>query len=106
MKQSGTHWAIKAQIARRGGFIGKKILSTAREVDGDIQSLRDADALATKEKVDDNRTGGYVVENRAAAPPGLGDTDTPHPVGLDMLWNMRGRNWKSPRGTDQKGRTQ
>ena len=44
MKQSGLHWAARAQIARRGGFKGTQLMSAA-QIDGFIQSLRDTEQL-------------------------------------------------------------
>ena len=39
MKQAGIHWAIKAQMARRGGFQGGKVLTYDGEVDGLVLSF-------------------------------------------------------------------
>ena len=49
MKQSGAQWAVRAQIARRGGFLGAKLIS-APGVDGFAQSLREADQLQADSK--------------------------------------------------------
>ena len=78
MKQTGTRWTIRAQIARMGGFQCGKVMATAGEVGGLIQSLREADAQTTKDKVEDNRTGGYAPEStHIDIPPGLGIPNNP-----------------------------
>ena len=84
MKQTGIHWAIRAQIARRGGFQGGKVMATTGEIGEFIQSLREADAQTTKDKVEDNRTGGYAPESmHSDIPPGLEISNTPPLTG----WN-------------------
>ena len=66
MKRNGLHWTIQSKIARRGGFVGAKIL-TAPEIDGFIFSLRNAENDSWKAKKDpsipnsNNATGGYTL---------------------------------------------
>ena len=73
MKGNGLHWTIQAQISRRGGFIGTKVL-TAPEIDGFILSLRNADNAAWKAKKDpypnsNNSTGGYTFIDKGETNP-------------------------------------
>ena len=77
MKRGGVHWTITAQLARRGGFKGSPIAPAA--VDGYIQSLRDANTLATQGKIGDGHTGGYQKET---AECDIGPLIT-HPPGLE-----------------------
>ena len=84
MKQTGIHRAIKAQLARRGGFKADKGLPDGSEIDGYIQSLRGADLQSQAAKKDNNRTGGYCDdldhsnnEEVFKLPPGLSVDDLP-----------------------------
>ena len=94
MKRNGIHRAIQSQIARRGGFVGTKVL-TAPEIDGFTMSLRNAESAAIKAKRgtpysnSDSATWGYTLAEPPGAtkiakvdkgniaplsnPPGLGD---------------------------------
>ena len=56
LKRNGLHWAVHAQMARRGGFKGTPLL-TPEATDGYIQSLRDAEQKALAQKIDDGHTG-------------------------------------------------
>ena len=40
MKQSGVHWGVPMQLARRGGMSGLPII-LPEKVDGYVQSIRD-----------------------------------------------------------------
>ena len=70
MKRNGPHWAIQAQIARRGGFVGTKVLA-APEIDGFIMSLRNAEPAAIKAKRGlpypnpKAATGGYTLTEQS-----------------------------------------
>lgn len=63
MKQSGLRWAVRDQIARRGGFKGAKLFP-APEIDGFTTSLREADHLKDASKREppssNHNTGGYL----------------------------------------------
>ena len=71
LKQTGLHWAVRAQIARLGGFKGQPILNEG-EINGFIQSLRETDLAASSTKQQDstnpvNPTGG-IAANRPRRP--------------------------------------
>ena len=63
MKQCGIHWAVRDQVARRGGFKGAQLMS-APQIDGLIQSLRDTEQI----KVDNNRTGDHATGGYIPSP--------------------------------------
>ena len=54
-KKGGLHWAAQAQMARRGGVKGSKLLSV-NEFDGSILPLREANAKRQAEKTDATHT--------------------------------------------------
>ena len=67
IKQTGLHWAVRAQIARLGGFKGQHILNEG-EINGPTQSLRETDLAASSAKRQDsanpvNPTGGIVANH-------------------------------------------
>lgn len=86
IKPGGLHWTVSAQIARRGGFKGAKLLNDT-EIDGFVTSLREADALKSDAKRErqpapaGQKTGGYSGQCEAdistdttssfLTPPGL-----------------------------------
>lgn len=80
MKRTGLHWAIQAQIARRGGFLGTKIL-TAPEIDGFVLSIRNSEHANLKAKREprpnsNQATGGYFHADLDHLPFGdRGDSD-------------------------------
>ena len=87
IKPGGLHWTVRAQIARRGGFKGTKLLSAA-EIDGFIAPLRQADLIQKNEKEfksePSTNTGGYTTQCETSFlspvvalsnPPGLGVVD-------------------------------
>ena len=61
MKKNGLRWTMLAQIVRRGGAKGTKLLNAA-EIDGYIHSIRESDEQDQQDKEKEPHTGGYHTE--------------------------------------------
>ena len=104
MKHTGLHWAVRAQLARRGGLEGTTILDE-KATDGFTQALREANLEKDKGKKKGQNphatNGGYSSANDACelvgreyliTPPGLevppNDNFIPQPPALctDEEW--------------------
>ena len=101
LKQNGIHWTVRAQIARLGGFKGTPVLNSG-EIDGFIQSLREAHLIEVEKKKKDNPaqinpTGGYCNENPETPledvtlfpPPGLADAHNHEPDQVTDQFDMQ-----------------
>ena len=58
MKKTGLHWAVRAQLARRGDSEVAG-MSPESEIDGFPQSLRDAGQQKTSNNIDANRNARH-----------------------------------------------
>ena len=84
LKQSGIHWAVRAQVARLGGFKGTRPLGAA-EIDGFIQPLRETNLNEEANKKNDSNpvvtpTGGYTGDSSL-----LNGKPTFPPPGIAMI---------------------